>query len=34
MEKMNNFEEFDTRVDRYPRHQMTAEEEQAECLAI
>lgn len=29
MEKMNNFEEFDTRVDRYLRHQMTAEEEQA-----
>ena len=29
MEKMNNFEEFDTKVDRYLRHQMTAEEEQA-----
>lgn len=29
MEKMNNFEEFDARVDRYLRHQMTAEEEQA-----
>lgn len=29
MEKMINFEEFDTKVDKFLRHQMTAEEEQA-----
>ena len=29
MEKMNNFEEFDAKVDKFLRHQMTAEEEQA-----
>ena len=28
MEKINNYEEFDAKVDRYLRHQMTAEEEQ------
>ena len=29
MEKINNYEEFDAKVDRYLRHQMTVEEEQA-----
>ena len=29
MEKMNYFEEFDAKVDKFLRHQMTAEEEQA-----
>ena len=34
MEKINNFEEFDAKVDKYLRHQMTAEEEQAFKLEI
>lgn len=34
MEKINNFEEFDNKVDKFLRHQMTAEEEQAFKLEI
>lgn len=34
MEKMNDFEDFDARVDKYLRHQMTSEEEQAFRLEV